>query len=433
MVRVEWILGHDSWRTASAQGLALPAKIYAPTAQEALSLLRLAVRNDHEATVKHLMDCLMDSRSVHYGRLLVDAMSLRWTLLMCAAWHNSYRAAAVLLHAKAQVDLHGPRETDVCVMGDSTCSPVLQAALQGHASMVRLLIEAKANVHEEDTRDNVTVLKAAAAGGDVECVRLVLECKANVNACDGTALTRAAQGGHVGAVRVLLEAGAWVDHPSADVTPLTAAVRGNAVVVVSVLLEAKANVRTEDGDGWTPLAVAALEGNEACVSVLVRAKADVNERDDDGKTPLFHASESYSAHAARRLVKFKADVNAVDRTQHMPLYYATRSESAATVALLLAAKALVDAVDRRTRTALYYAALNLGENAKEILHLLLDAKANVTSKVQDLCPRESWHAAVAKGNEAVAAMLFDAAVERNQWRAVRAIGQLIRDGRVAGN
>src|SRR5271154_3699291 len=115
----------------------------------------------------------------------------------------------------------------------------------GLEAVVRLLLEAKANVDAED-KGGLTALYWGAENGHETVVRLLLESKANVNAKDDngyTALHGAAEKGYEAVVRVLLEAKANVDTKSnCGLTALYWAADSGRKAVVRLLLEAKANV-----------------------------------------------------------------------------------------------------------------------------------------------------------------------------------------------
>ena len=69
--------------------------------------------------------------------------------------------------------------------------------------------------------------------------------------------------GHARIVRMLLEAGADVNHSDADGrSSLSVAANRNHVKIVQLLLEKHANVNHRDKGGGTPLIVAAFEGHK---------------------------------------------------------------------------------------------------------------------------------------------------------------------------
>lgn len=82
--------------------------------------------------------------------------------------------------------------------------PLVQAALAGNIDIVKLLLEAKADVN----MGPAFALEAAAGRGHVQVLKLLLEAKADVNMGPYTALMAAVDGGHLGIAKMLLDNGA---------------------------------------------------------------------------------------------------------------------------------------------------------------------------------------------------------------------------------
>lgn len=107
-----------------------------------------------------------------------------------------------------------------------------------------------------------------------------------------TALHLAAYFGHASLVRVLLEAGADPDAVTtggARLRPIHSAVAGRDATAVRYLLEAGADVSVRQAGGITPLMAAAQHGDEAIVRLLLDHGADPRAPDDQGWTALDRA------------------------------------------------------------------------------------------------------------------------------------------------
>jgi ankyrin repeat protein len=125
-----------------------------------------------------------------------------------------------------------------------------------------------------------------------------------------TALNVASACGQLTVVRVLLEAGADVnekdglDHETwrstGRRTALFHASIGGHSEVVRVLLEAGANVNEKDREGRTALMHASLHGALDVARVLLEAGADLEVKDNKGKTALGHAFNPSMAEFLRR-------------------------------------------------------------------------------------------------------------------------------------
>jgi ankyrin repeat protein len=224
---------------------------------------------------------------------------------------------------------------------DNIGSPLYHASDIGLEAVVRLLIEAKADV---DTKDNggQTALMRAAVNGHEEVVRLLIEAKADVDAKDPrgwTALMRAAVERHKAVVRLLIEAEADVDvKDDKGWTVLMWAATSGHEEVVRLLIEAKADVDAKDPRGWTALMRATANGHEEVVRLLIEAKADVDAKDPRGWTALMRAATSGHEAVVRLLIEAKADVDAKDSWGQTALMKAANNGHEAVVLLLIEAK-----------------------------------------------------------------------------------------------
>jgi ankyrin repeat protein len=166
-----------------------------------------------------------------------------------------------------------------------------------------------------DSRDSLgcTALHWGVRNGHEPVVKLLLEAKADVNAKDeyrGTALHRAAANRYEAVVKLLLEAKADVNAKNDyRETALHKAARNGHEVVVKLLLEAKADVNAKDEYGETALHIAAGDGHEAVVKQLLEAKANVNARTRYGRTALHMAAKNGREAVVKLLSETKADVN----------------------------------------------------------------------------------------------------------------------------
>ena len=152
---------------------------------------------------------------------------------------------------------------------------------------MRALIESGADVNK--ARNNgVTPLFMAAEKGHGAILRVLIEADADVikgkTMYDGaTPLCIGAQKGHEAVVRALIEAGTDVNKTMDDgVTPLYIAAHNGHAAVVRALIELGADVIRATDDGATALFMAAQMGHEAVVRALIEVGADVNRAADNG-------------------------------------------------------------------------------------------------------------------------------------------------------
>jgi ankyrin repeat protein len=157
-----------------------------------------------------------------------------------------------------------------------------QAARDGYADIVRLLIEFGAEVDAAGSERVHTALVLAAHQGHSEIVSLLLDHGADVNKAHpvsgSDALLEAVNQGRTQCVRLLLQAGADPDRAyqteGGDVRILSVASAKGDTEIVRFLLEHGADLNAEGGDGHTALNVAAGKGHAGVVSLLLGHGAD---------------------------------------------------------------------------------------------------------------------------------------------------------------
>lgn len=151
------------------------------------------------------------------------------------------------------------RGADVNLGGSNDLPPIILAAGNGYAGIVRLLLEKKADVNRVP-RGERSALMNAVEGDRVEIVRLLVAASAKVNFFDQTntsILSRAVEKKNAEVTRLLLDRGADPNAPSGDkVTKsyvLISAVSSGEKDIVKLLIDKGAKVNVKDGMGNTPL------------------------------------------------------------------------------------------------------------------------------------------------------------------------------------
>ena len=175
------------------------------------------------------------------------------------------RAVAEQDMATAERCLEQGVSADIYVSGDDGFPLVYIAAGTGNIGMFQLLLGHGA--HTE------------AAAGEATSV------------AGATAVMHAAKRGHGPLVRVLIEAGAQIDAEDEETNrALFWAISAEDEMMVQALLLAGADPnRIGTLEGITPLIAAVWAGNTNLVKTLVRGGADINAPDDAGYTPVYHA------------------------------------------------------------------------------------------------------------------------------------------------
>jgi ankyrin repeat protein len=117
--------------------------------------------------------------------------------------------------------------------------------------------------------------------------------------------------GRADVLRVLVQAKADLErYNPAFGTVACRAAAGGCVDVLQVLVDARCNLETRTVQGDTPLCLATSARQEAAVRVLIHAKADVNAADAQGRPAWELAAEWRSGELVTLMLSAKADIDA---------------------------------------------------------------------------------------------------------------------------
>mmetsp|Transcript_23533 Transcript_23533/g.42450 ORF Transcript_23533/g.42450 Transcript_23533/m.42450 type:complete len:826 (-) Transcript_23533:143-2620(-) len=217
-------------------------------------------------------------------------------------------------------------------------SPCHHAAHLGSAPLLKMLVDAKAQVDSPD-RENNTPLICACRRNNVEAAEFLLSKRVNINAANTngwTALIWCAINGCEDTAALLMSAGA--DLTQTDNEGRTAcmwAARHGHLGMVETLLANGLNLSQEDEAGLTAfdhaqehlemrsliaavqecnneLQAAARQNNLDGAKKAIEDGADVNVRDDDGMTPLMWAAMHQSLDMVQLVVRHGANPNLLD-------------------------------------------------------------------------------------------------------------------------
>ncbi|PGH02528.1 hypothetical protein AJ80_08839 [Polytolypa hystricis UAMH7299] len=207
-------------------------------------------------------------------------------------------------------------------------TPLASAAVNGHAAMVKLLMDKGANPNPkyplptssplgaEDLAPSLILLTVAK--GHTKVVKLLLdEGNADVNvrgSRNETPLTIAMKNGNADLVKFLIEAGA---NPNARTwtgeVPLLSPAREGRIDLVKILLAAPGiDPNLSDFRGNTPFILAAKWGNKSIIKLLMTTLGvDINKINADNRTALSHAVENGDVDMVRQLLSAEGpEVNA---------------------------------------------------------------------------------------------------------------------------
>jgi ankyrin repeat protein len=154
----------------------------------------------------------------------------------------------------------------------------MAAVKANDSAQVRRLIAQGVNIDEPDGNGDSPLIMAAYAG-HTDIVRLLLEAGADVAAVDpgmkATALHAAAYAGRTEAARLLIQHGIDVDKqgPYNGYTALHDAIWQNNVETAQVIIDAGAGLSLRNHEGQTPLEMARARRRQEIVAMIERRMA----------------------------------------------------------------------------------------------------------------------------------------------------------------
>jgi ankyrin repeat protein len=224
------------------------------------------------------------------------------TPLMWAAHSGDYPLVRALLKAHAKVDvtnsfganamLQAAQFGDVRIIeallkaGANVESPnpdgetaLMVVARAGNVEAGKLLLKHGANANARENFRGQTPLIWAAAESQAQMVKLLIGAHADVNARSLINTNRRQVTGEPRAQA----------RPPGGMTPLLYAARQGCLGCVEYLAEGHADLNLADPDGITPMLIAAENFNFDIAAYLIKRGADVNRWDWWGRTPLYAA------------------------------------------------------------------------------------------------------------------------------------------------
>lgn len=345
----EWLNGHD---TSPATGLILPLgadgqvnkslipnHLYRQLFNSFLERRKICSNADFFAAVRQGQLERLKKELNYYSRHLeaIDEKADRRTALLEACYYG---------HADIVALLHEQR-ADLAVSDSSGKGPVHLACQAGHAPVTQKLLELKVEPDTKDLEGN-RPLHLAAIRGHTDVLSLLLEARVDWEVKDNngfTALHLAVQNGHEATTRSLLAVGADAEvRTENDLTSLHLAIKKGHKSVVAALLEAGAdqeaetwdrNYKAAKGKGWrerrkTPFELALnLEGEQfsAIIKLLIDYKPDIAKA-KEAKHAMMKACRMNDTVLVKYLLAAKVDVSIADEDEdYAPLHAWINKES----------------------------------------------------------------------------------------------------------
>ena len=295
------------------------------------------------------------------------------------------------------------------------CTPLWMASLGGHVTIVRCLIDRKAEVNHT-TLTNSTPLRAASFNGHTEVVRCLLSNGADVNMRnqDGnTCVMVACWNGHRGTFSLLRNSGARVDvRDKQGFTMIHCATAANNLSLLQELLFSGSDVNARTSEGITPLMLACEKNNPDVVLLLLQRCARVDEASEKGLSAVHFCCLSNSIASLHHLIDYKANLAAATDRGSTPLMLACAKGYGPLASALLANMAKPDTELGRT-TASRGADLDVGNENGETCLMMACEKGS--SEIARILLDEGADPGVADKNGTTALMI---ACRRGQERIV---------------
>ncbi|XP_029663141.1 ankyrin repeat and KH domain-containing protein 1-like [Formica exsecta] len=141
-------------------------------------------------------------------------------------------------------------------------TPLMEAALNGHEKVVKLLVDHDANINAQSEETFETALSLACCGGFLQIVIYLIKKGTDIKLDGSISIIRAAQKGHLKLLQQLLvyKANIHAEIQTGD-TALTLACENGHTKIVDLLLQHGANPEHESKEGRTPLMIATRAGH----------------------------------------------------------------------------------------------------------------------------------------------------------------------------
>lgn len=228
------------------------------------------------------------------------------------------------------------------------CSPLRIAAGVGNSEMVRLLAEAKADIHSYAKSNKWTAIHAVF--DSTETARVLLEYGADINGLSGsgyTPLDLAIHNNQPKALKVMLNESKIKPDLSSKLTQeaLQLAVREGYSEVVSLILEGGADVDLVDEDNKSLAALAMPLNDDTMIRTILEYGPDLNIKDKHENTALHFVGRNTPLVSVRRVVNAGGKFDSINKDFETPLMSAISAKNMEVFTYLMTKKLVVDTLN----------------------------------------------------------------------------------------
>jgi ankyrin repeat protein len=241
------------------------------------------------------------------------------TAMYCAAYNGHADVVRLLLQARASG----------AILARNGWSPIFAACKRNHTEVVRLLIAAKVDVTVRNKND-MTCINIAAFNGNLEITKMLIAADKTVAIAAASPTVVKTEGTDPTSTELVVAppltsaqlTATFINQPDKlGARPLHAAVQNKHFEVVQWLLQYGADVNVITTTLISPLYVAAFNGNLQVVEWLLQRGAAVDQANSDGLTPLLVAAYNGRTDCVKRLVEAGANLEMFDKKNKYVLLF----------------------------------------------------------------------------------------------------------------
>ncbi|HOP62630.1 MAG TPA: ankyrin repeat domain-containing protein [Spirochaetota bacterium] len=230
--------------------------------------------------------------------------------LVRASYYGDVKKAERLLLEGANADY---RSRDESMHGRT---PLIVAAINGHLSMVKYLLENGAEINFADANGCGPLCSVMEWGNCMEMVEFLISNGADINVKDPYGRPLILNWYAIENPEIILTlAGAGADLNAADEhgsNGVLFAAAAGSIETVGFFIEHGLDINSRDKEGLTPLMAASLKKDHELISYLLKMEADKDITDHEGRTALMFSAAAADPAGLELLIDAGADVNIRD-------------------------------------------------------------------------------------------------------------------------
>ena len=251
------------------------------------------------------------------------------TPLMLAIEYDDKDIVGTLIEYKADINqkMDVDSSQEIALKGDRPLStdrwgqentpfsvtPLALAAQKGLATIVKLLLDHKADCDQVDEK-GISPIVMAILGGHASVIKVFIDANANINTCgssEAPLICIAANQGHEQVVALLIAHHAEVNRTTIrqKISPLIEASSNGYISLVNFLINQHADVNQCTQDGTSSLLFASQGGYLDVVNLLLENKADATKKNRANLSPLLAVAQQGNPIILSRLIQYKAIVD----------------------------------------------------------------------------------------------------------------------------